>query len=87
MLGWKGGEQWLQGHVGSITLELADVALARYRHTPKPPSPGIKSPFSGPVFALELTGIRRLVVQIKAIEKDDLLPLYLGARRCDAGTP
>ena len=30
---WKGGEQWLQGHLGShrglIPLELADVALAR----------------------------------------------------------
>ena len=34
-----------------------------------------KSPFSGSWIVLELVGIRRLVVQIKATEKDDLLPL------------
>ena len=34
----------------------------------------IKSPFSGPRIVLVLTGIRRSVVQIKAIEKDDLIP-------------
>ena len=34
----------------------------------------IKSPLSGPLFALPRAGILRRVVQIKAIEKDDLLP-------------
>ena len=34
-----------------------------------------KSPFSGPCFVLVLAGIRRLVVQTKAIGKDDLIPL------------
>ena len=33
------------------------------------------SPFSGPWFVLALVEIRRLVVQIKAIVKDDLIPL------------
>ena len=36
---------------------------------------GIKSLFLSPRFVLALTGTRRLVVQIKAIEKDGLLPL------------
>ena len=39
------------------------------------PAPGIKSPFSYPYFVLALAGIRRLVVHIMAIEKDDLIPL------------
>ena len=36
----------------------------------------IKSPFSGPRCVLALAGIRKLVVQSKAIENDDLLPLW-----------
>jgi len=39
------------------------------------PQTRIKSPFSGPLFALALAGIRRRVVQIKANEKEDFLPL------------
>jgi hypothetical protein len=35
----------------------------------------IKSPFLGPGSVLVLTGIRRIMVQIKATEKEDLLPL------------
>jgi len=35
---------------------------------------GMKSPCPGPGFVLALAGIRRLVVQINAIEKDDLIP-------------
>jgi len=38
------------------------------------PQSGIKSPFSGPGFVLALAGIRRRVVQIQVIEKDDLPP-------------
>ena len=34
---------------------------------------GSNRPFSSPSFVLTLTGIRRLVVQIKAIDKDDLV--------------
>ena len=36
---------------------------------------GVKPTFSGPGFVLALAGIRRLVVHIKAIETDDLIPL------------
>ena len=36
------------------------------------PSEGIKSHFSGRGFALALTRIRRLAVQIKAIKTEDL---------------
>jgi len=38
------------------------------------PQSGIKSHFSGPRFVLAFAGIRRLAVQSKAVEKDDLLP-------------
>ena len=37
----------------------------------------IKSPISDPRFVLALAGIRRLVVHIQAIEKDDSLPDHL----------
>jgi len=37
-----------------------------------------KSPFSGPRFVLALAGIRRLVVRIKATEKEDLILRELG---------
>jgi len=39
------------------------------------PQSRITSPFSGPSFVLALAGIRWRVVQIKAIEKNDLIPL------------
>jgi hypothetical protein len=35
----------------------------------------IKSPFQFPCFALELAGIRRPVVQIRRLERDDLVQL------------
>jgi hypothetical protein len=35
----------------------------------------IKSPFSGPWFAWALAGIRLPVVQIQAVEQDDLIQL------------
>jgi len=38
------------------------------------PQCGIKAPLLGPWFVLALAGIRRLAEQIKALEKDDLLP-------------
>ena len=41
---------------------------------------GVKTPFSGHQFVLALAGIRRLVVQIKAIETDDLLSRQAGVR-------
>ena len=44
-------------------------------HSAPLPASGIKSPCSAPRFVLQLVGIRRLVVRIKATEKDDLLPL------------
>jgi len=34
----------------------------------------IESPFSDPRFVLALAGIRQLVIRIKAVEKDDLIP-------------
>ena len=37
------------------------------------PQSGIKSPFPGPRFVLALAEIRRPVVQIKAVDKDDLV--------------
>ena len=39
------------------------------------PPPTLRSPFMGPKFVLGLVGIQRRVVQITAIERDDLLPL------------
>ena len=44
----------------------------------------LKSPFSVPSFALPLVVIQRLVVQIKAIEKDDVIVLC--GRFAEAGT-
>jgi len=44
--------------------------------SPISPQSGISSPFEGPSFALELAGIRRRVMQIKAMEEDDFLPLW-----------
>ena len=46
---------------------------------------GIKSLFPVPRFGLELTGIRRSVVQFKAIDTDDLIPLALQAYADFAG--
>ena len=37
------------------------------------PQCGVKSPFGGPWFSLTLAGIRRFVVQIRSIEKSDLV--------------
>jgi len=45
-------------------------------HHDRPRLRVVKSPCLGPGFALALAGIRRRVVQIKAIEKDDLIPLW-----------
>ena len=36
-----------------------------------------KSPFSAPQFAFALAGIRRIVIQIKSVGKDDLPPLQI----------
>jgi len=45
------------------------------RFPPTSPQSGIKSPFSGLEFEVALAGTRRLVVQIKAMEKHDVAPL------------
>jgi len=46
-----------------------------YLLTPTRPLSWIKSPFSGPWFVLALTGIRQMMIPIKAVDKLDLPPL------------
>jgi len=55
---------------------MAEAAAAQAEASYHSPQSGIKSPFSGPRFVPALAGIRRLVVQIKAIEKGDLILLW-----------
>ena len=69
------GEERAGGHDNALVLALfvkhqvlQQVRLHRQRL--------LKSPFSAPWFALARAGIRQLVVEIKAIENDDLLPLW-----------
>jgi len=50
---------------------LLRACCAHCPHRGKPIN--LKSPCFGPEFVLALAGIRRLVVQIKAVEKEDLL--------------
>ena len=56
-------------------LELHAVPQPNAVNTSTSPQCAIKSPFKGPLFVLALAGIDRLVVHIKAIGNDDLLPL------------
>ena len=56
----------------------APSAVRTRRTAPVPPTnpkSRVKSPRSGPSFVLALAGIRRLAVQAKAVEKDNLIPL------------
>ena len=57
-----------------------DALCRRVRHGP--PRGGSKRVFQLPSFLLAVAGIRRRLIQGKAIEKDDLIPLRAGAALC-----
>jgi len=62
---------------GRGSLHLAMGAAGGRTGVPTSPQRGSKSSFPGPGFVLALAAIRRLVVQIKGTEKDDLTPRRL----------
>ena len=62
--------------LGSVTQNGNGFQYVVHHPLPTPTSPqsANNSPFPLPCFVLALAGIRRLVVKIKPIEKDDLPP-------------